>query len=186
MVAILIPSLILPVTWLVWAVESQRESNERTQFDRQIEGDLQQALEAHFRNLGPNDGITRMFGAFRQVTDGHIVRSPPLFQVQERRGSFTAIAHFEKAQSRVNLGLDRGAAVRIVILKMEPDEKEVSTKLKHGWNLRVIGNEMVLERQIESEEPKATDKSGMRFETAKPTGSPISMSGRAEHPAFRQ
>jgi len=83
--------------------------------DMRIGQEIEQALDAKLRNLGPNDEITNRYGTFVRLTDVRIERPSYMWMLIVRL-ELTAIAHFEKGQINVALGIDKGASIGITRL----------------------------------------------------------------------
>lgn len=84
--------------------------------DTRIGQDVERALDARLRNLNVDNEIAIRYGDFVKLTDVRIER-PGYAWMLIVRLDLTAIAHFEKGDIRVALGIDKGEFIGITRLK---------------------------------------------------------------------
>lgn len=151
----------------VWSIVQRQHVRERRQriheLDERVAQDVEQALIAKLRGLTDADDITQRYGKFEKLTHVHW-RRPNYFWQLVVRLDFSATAHFQKAQARVYLGIDKGGAtppvdnlgreheadpsgahsqvVTISRLEMSPSEQWRRENSASAGELKVINNEL--------------------------------------------
>lgn len=112
-VAVLVLFLVSVGAWQAYEFHHRRWLHK---LDMRIGQEIEQALDARLRSLGPSDEITNRLGPFARLTDVRIDRPDYMWMLIVRL-DLTATAHFEKGQAQIMLGIDKGATKGITRLQ---------------------------------------------------------------------
>jgi hypothetical protein len=89
--------------------------------DERIGIEIEDALAQKLYSLPEDDDITQRYGKFIELTDVGWNRQGGVTLIV--RLDWSATAHFEKAQVRIQLGIDKGETLAIQRLEMSPSER---------------------------------------------------------------
>ena len=116
-----IPSLVLGLIVVLAGARFLHRQHIR-KVDERIVIEVEDALTSKLRSLPEDDEITQRYGKFIELTNVSWNRPSYAWQLIVRL-DWSATAHFEKAQARITLGIDRGETLAIERLEMCPSEE---------------------------------------------------------------
>lgn len=116
-----IPSLVLGLIVVLTGARFLHRQHIRG-VDERIVSEVEYALISRLRGLSEDDDITQRYGRFIRLDNVNWDRPRYAWQLIVRL-DWSATAHFEKAQARITLGIDRGETLAIERLEMHPSEE---------------------------------------------------------------
>ena len=157
-----IPSLVLGLIVVLTGARFLHRQHIR-RVDERIVIEVEDALISKLRSLSEDDEITQRYGKFIELTNVSWDRPRYAWQLIVRL-DWSATAHFEKAQARITLGIDRGETLAIERLEMRPSEEWRREHPELAGEFVLIDGELwVVNEQSKTKDVRLMDGQGIQI-----------------------